>query len=88
MVPWRTGIDVVRIRPVDAVARIGPRPLLIIHCMNDQVVPPRNSERNFRAAREPKQFWSIPAGGHVAGLEVAAQEYQARVGRFFQEGLR
>ncbi len=88
IVRLRTGIDVKRIRPVDAIARIGPRPLLIVHCMNDQVVPPDNSERNFRAAREPKQFWRIPTGGHVEGLDVAGPEYQARVSRFFTESLR
>src|ERR1035438_210564 len=47
----RTGIDVNRIRPADVIARISPRPLLIVHCMDDKVVPPDNSERNFAAAR-------------------------------------
>src|ERR1019366_272901 len=43
IVGWRTGIDVKRIRPVDVVARIAPRPLLIIHCMDDTVAPPVDS---------------------------------------------
>ncbi len=84
----RTGIDVNRIRPVDAVARIGPRPLLVIHCMEDRVVPPENSDRNFRAAREPKQFWRIPTGGHIDGLNVARAEYEQRVSGFFRDSLR
>ena len=42
---------------VDVIGSISPRPLLIIHGLNDQVVPPANSERNFARARQPKQLW-------------------------------
>src|SRR5674476_267275 len=71
IVRLRTGIDVSRIRPADVIARISPRPLLIVHCMDDKVARPDNSERNFAAAKEPKQFWRIPSGGHVNGLKAA-----------------
>ena len=84
---WRIGIDVKRIRPVDVVARIAPRPLLIIHCMGDTVVPPVHSERNFMAAGEPKFIWRIPAGGHADGHKVARQEYERRVIEFFDWSL-
>ena len=87
IVGWRTGIDATRIRPVDVVARIAPRPLLIIHCMGDRVVPPVNSERNFMAAGEPKSIWRIPTGGHIAGHTVARQEYERRVIEFFDRSL-
>jgi fermentation-respiration switch protein FrsA (DUF1100 family) len=87
IVGWRTGIDATRIRPVDVVARIAPRPLLIIHCMGDRVVPPVNSERNFQAAGEPKSIWRIPTGGHIAGHVVARQEYERRVIEFFDQSL-
>jgi uncharacterized protein len=88
IVRLRTGINVSAIRPVDAIARISPRPLLIVHCMDDKVLPPDNSERNFAAAKEPKQIWRIPTGGHVDGLTVAGREYERRVGQFFAESLR
>jgi fermentation-respiration switch protein FrsA (DUF1100 family) len=84
---WRVGINVKRIRPVDVVARIAPRPLLIIHCMGDRVVPPVHSERNFKAAGEPKSIWRIPTGGHIDGHTVARQEYERRVIEFFDQGL-
>jgi len=88
IVRLRTGVDVDRIRPVDAIARISPRPLLIVHCLDDITVPPDNSERNFAAAKEPKQLWGIPTCGHVDGLKIARREYEGHVGRFFQESLR
>src|SRR5271157_4776051 len=87
IVGWRTGIDVNRIRPVDVVARIAPRPLLIIHCMGDRVVPPVNSERNFKAAGEPKSIWRIPTGGHIEGHAVARPEYERRVIEFVDRSL-
>jgi fermentation-respiration switch protein FrsA (DUF1100 family) len=88
MVHLRTGIDATTIRPMDVVGRISPRPLLIVHCMQDKVVPPDNSDRNFAAAGEPKQFWHIPTGGHIAGHDVARAEYEQRVTQFFDQNLR
>lgn len=84
----RTGVDPNRIRPMDVIAKISPRPLLIVHCMEDKVVPPDNSDRNFAAAGEPKQFWRIPTGGHIDGIRVAREEYRRRVGDFFEQNLR
>ena len=88
IVKLRTGIDANHIRPMDVMSKISPRPLLIVHCMGDKVVPPDNSDRNFAAAREPKQFWRIPTGGHIDGIKVARDEYQRRVSQFFQDSLR
>ncbi len=52
-------------------------------------VPPVSAvERNFAAAKEPKQFQPNPSGGHGNGLETAGREYELRVGRSFAENLR
>jgi fermentation-respiration switch protein FrsA (DUF1100 family) len=83
----RIGFDLKRIRPADVVARIAPRPLLIIQCMDDKIVPPVNSERNFQAAADPKFVWRIPNGGHIGGYTVARQEYEQRVIEFFNKSL-
>ena len=60
---------------------------MIIYCRDDKVVPPPNSERNFAAAKEPKQIWWIPTGGHIDGHVVAREEYEKRVGEFFDNSL-
>ena len=88
IVGLRTGIDVNGIRPVDVIARISPRPLLLVHCANDRTLPLDNSERIFTAAKQPKQFWRVPACGHTEGLETARAGYEHLVGGFFQESLR
>jgi fermentation-respiration switch protein FrsA (DUF1100 family) len=83
----RAGIDVNLARPMDVVARISPRPILIIHGLADFVVPVENSERNFAAARQPKQLWLVPGAKHGQAHTVAKAEYERRVDEFFKSAL-
>jgi len=76
---YRAGIDVNRVRPVDVIGQISPRPVLIIHEADDQVVPTDNSLRNYAAAREPKTLWLVPGNGHGHAHTVAKAEYERRV---------
>jgi uncharacterized protein len=85
---WRAGIDITRVRPVDVIAEISPRPLLIIHDQGDPVVLAGNSLRNFSAAGEPKQLWLVPGSGHADAQIIAKSQYQSRVTSFFEAALR
>jgi fermentation-respiration switch protein FrsA (DUF1100 family) len=51
--------------PAAVVAQISPIPLLIIHGDHDEIVPVSNARRLFELAREPKQLWIVPDGGHI-----------------------
>jgi dienelactone hydrolase len=46
------------------VKRISPRPLLLIHCEGDEVVPAHSSEQLYNEALEPKTLWLLPGGDH------------------------
>ena len=83
----RVGADINGVRPMDAVSRISPRPVFLIHCLGDNLVPPDNTERNFARAAEPKQVWYIPGGGHALGHTVRRAEYEQRVVEFFDRWL-
>jgi dipeptidyl aminopeptidase/acylaminoacyl peptidase len=84
----RTGQDASRIRAVDAVGQISPRPILIIHGMADQEVPYGNSERMYAAAGEPKSLWLVPGAKHgLNKWEIARDEYERRVADFFRQNL-
>lgn len=48
-----------------AAKQITPRPLLLIHCQGDEVVPVAVSESLFTLAGEPKELWLLPAGTHT-----------------------
>jgi uncharacterized protein len=83
----RAGIDVSRVRPMDVIAAISPRPVLIIHEQGDAVVPVENSLRNFAAAHQPKQLWLVPGSGHGQAQIVAKSEYASKVTDFFEQAL-
>jgi len=83
----RAGIDVNTVRPMDVIGEISPRPVLIIHGLDDTVVPVENSQRNFAHAREPKELWLVPGARHGNAHTIAKAAYEARVLRFFQKSL-
>lgn len=47
-----------------AIERISPRPLLLVHCEGDEVVPSHVSNRLYDSAAEPKTLWLLPGGDH------------------------
>jgi uncharacterized protein len=47
-----------------ALRRINPRPFLLVHCEQDQVVPPHISQRLYDDAHEPKTLWLLPDCQH------------------------
>jgi uncharacterized protein len=83
----RAGINVSQVRPMEVIAQISPRPVLIIHEVQDSVVPVDNSERNFGAARQPKELWLVPGTGHGNAHTVARSDYERKVTNFFAHAL-
>lgn len=59
---WIDGFRLVR--PIDYVARISPRPLLLVHGSQDEAVDISHARRLFARAGEPKQLVIIEGGGH------------------------
>ena len=55
------------LRPIDAVARIAPRPLLIIHGEDDALTPVEHAHRLYAAARAREQSGR---GWHAAALDA------------------
>jgi pimeloyl-ACP methyl ester carboxylesterase len=84
------GADVTKARPLDAIARIAPRPILLIHSADDDnaTTPVEGSRRLFAAAGEPKNLWIAPRGGHVGAINASPAEYRARVLDFLGFTLR
>ena len=84
------GADVARARPLEAIARIAPRPILLIHSADDDnaTTPVEGARRLFAAAGEPKELWVAPRGGHVGAINAFPDEYHARVLAFLRQALR
>jgi len=83
------GADVTRARPLEAIAHIAPRPILLIHSADDDnaTTPLEGARRLFAAAGEPKELWVAPHGGHVGAINAFPDEYRARVVAFFRQAL-
>jgi uncharacterized protein len=84
---WRTGARLEEMRPVDAVARIAPRPLLLIHGARDNSVSVTNARRLYEAAGEPKELWVVDDAVHVGAYFDDRAAYVDRVTRFFEAAL-
>jgi cephalosporin-C deacetylase-like acetyl esterase len=67
------------LRPVDPlvwVARIAPRPLLMLNGRQDDVVPPPTTEELFAAAREPKEIRWYDSGHNLPVLQAVTVSLQ------------
>ena len=54
------------VQPVDAVARIAPTPLLLVHGVDDHYFGPEQAQALYAHAGEPAQLWLEPEGfGHA-----------------------
>jgi dipeptidyl aminopeptidase/acylaminoacyl peptidase len=83
---FQTSID--RVSPVTAIAGIFPSPVLLIAGEGDNLIPADNGRRLYAAAKEPKELWIIPGAEHGGTLASAENEYEKRVGEFFDKNLK
>ncbi len=83
----RAGIDLQRVRPIDHIREISPRPLMMIAGGSDRDTPLPVMERMFAAAGEPKRLWVVPGADHGEVFKVAPAEYEKRVLEFLEQSL-
>jgi alpha-beta hydrolase superfamily lysophospholipase len=83
----RSGVRLGDFRPITAVARLAPRPLLLIHGDADASVPVEDGHRLYAAAGDPRDLWVIPGVGHVGGYFADRTAYVERVIDFFDRAL-
>lgn len=84
----REGIDLANLRPVDHLAELSPRPLLLIAGADDDDTPVPVMQRLFAAAREPKELWVVPHARHGDVAAAAPAEYERRLLAFFDGALQ
>ncbi len=73
--------------PVQDIAAIAPRAVLLIHGPHDPYVPTSEVQRLYDAASQPKELWILPEAGHTQALEMRPQECEARIIAFFDRWL-
>jgi alpha-beta hydrolase superfamily lysophospholipase len=87
MVMRAVGIDPRHVDPIDHIAEIAPRPLLMITGTADTDTPLPVMREMFAHAREPKDLWIVPGSDHGGYLATAPAEYEQRVIAFMNRAL-
>jgi fermentation-respiration switch protein FrsA (DUF1100 family) len=81
------GIRTGELDPIEAIKKLSPRPVMIIHGKADESIPVQSAIDLHEAARSPKELWLVPGAAHVASFQVAPEEYTRRATMFFKENL-
>lgn len=74
-----SGVHVDDVHPETLIARIAPRPLLMVSGGEDSDTPPWVMERLFAAGKSPKELWRVPNAGHGGYFRAAPETYEQRV---------
>ncbi len=83
---FQASVDTVS--PVTGIVKISPVPVLIIAGEGDRLIPADNGRRLYAAAGKPKELWIISGADHGGTLAAAGNEYEKRVGGFFDKYLK
>lgn len=85
------GVDYYAARPVDVIARIAPRPILLIHGTADDYIPPSNMDQLYVAASSAPGAhvgtWLVPGAKHAQSFHTMGSQYVDRVDAFFTAAL-
>ncbi len=73
--------------PIQRVAHIAPRGLLLIAPSDDRTVSPEQSQRMFDAAGEPKELFIVEGAAHADAHAAAPAAYEQRVLDFLARHL-
>jgi uncharacterized protein len=84
------GMDLANDKPARAIARLGSRPVLLIHGTADAYVPVGHAYALQQAgAADPNlRLWIVPGAEHVRAYKQFPDEYLKRVIGFFDEFMR
>jgi dipeptidyl aminopeptidase/acylaminoacyl peptidase len=90
---WMTrllyGYDFTDSRPVNEISKIPPRPLMLIHCDTDDVIPIENMDQLLKVVPGTPN-WVIHGCEHALAYreEKNRPEYDQRLTRFFDDSLK
>ncbi len=85
---WRAGYRFRQVEPLRDIARIAPRPILIIHGGRDSIVDPNDAALLYAAAEEPKELWFLPNANHCGAYFEDRYAYVKKVLEFFDLHLK
>ncbi|MBA4141987.1 MAG: alpha/beta fold hydrolase [Nitrosospira sp.] len=84
---FRLGTSSGELNPINGMDDLNA-PLLLISGTDDRHTTVTETERLFAAARQPKEMWIVPGGGHFNMHAYAGKEYEERISDFLDWYLR
>ena len=75
---FRLDVNPNELNPIDRIGNLNS-PLLLISGTDDHHTTVAETERLFDAARQPKEIWIVPGGGHFNMHTYAGREYESRI---------
>jgi uncharacterized protein len=85
---WRAGYRFHQVEPLRDIAKIAPRPILIIQGGKDSIVDPRDAPLLYAAAQEPKEIWLLPNADHCGAYFEDRVAYVKKIVDFFDLHLK
>ena len=83
-----TGFNPSMVQPIKSIARIAPRPILLIHGEADRQISVDNSRQLFAATHNPNaQLWTVPKANHTQSYNTEPVAYLDHVLTFFGKSL-
>lgn len=82
-----TGYNLISSKPVEEIARISPRPVLIIHSAIDPYTSVENAYK-LKAAYPQAEYWETNAKKHPESYNTNPEAYIAKVSDFFNRSLK
>lgn len=83
---WRKGFSRQQVQPIELIARISPRPVLLVHGTADKRIPVEQALQLFQAARAPKAFWLVEGATHSSVRSPALELILPEVIAFLSRG--
>ncbi len=84
----RAGYRFNQVEPLQDIKKLAPRPILLIHGLNDTTVDPGDAQLLYQAAGKPKALWLLPNTEHIKAYFTDSPAYVARVTDFFDQRLK
>jgi dipeptidyl aminopeptidase/acylaminoacyl peptidase len=86
----RVGVEIGQVNSMRDLAAFSPKPVLIIHGINDEMFPVRHAYQMFEAAGQPKTLYIIPNQSHGDPTQNGRQtetEYRQQLLVFFTDAF-
>lgn len=83
---WRRlhQVDPEAISPIEAIGRLSPRPVMLIHCEQDIYLCEEDVRALYDRAGDPREFWQAPNARHIRALDLSPDDYMERVFSFLR----